>query len=505
MSRISPGPFAGRIRALLAAAIAASVLLAVRSPGPAAEIAETSGEAPALPGAFPAVLPAPLTGPDSPGLLPAQDLTGLDELPGSSFAPRAVLAPPAPRALRTAAAPPALPVGFAVSRILRGQPPAPAPAGAPAVRNPAFAENLVKTARAQALNQTLARRAKAARRQISDFEESFMDSWGEKAAAPPARPIRPGRGRDVTAEHALAGNRGFTPEELHELRRKTVLVFVGGLLSNHLRHSGKAGETPQYFEGITRFAEHYRIPYRTSNVNTEQPSEQNAARLAAIVEEEANRDRRVVFIPHSHGALDVLRALEALEASPVKRRLLDRVSWIPIQGPFLGAEGADRVVEGPYKRLIYFFLESLGGSRRSILEMTTASSQEHYRTHKRQIERILRRVPTVALAGYLSKPRAPETMPGPWSVLERIKVVPAEKRRLMASGLAKAGIKSDGLVPLSNQFFPEMERVILRNLSHFDALLARGDTPGRRVFIGLLRMILARRKAREFQRRARKY
>ena len=494
MSRLYPGTTAGRLRALLAAVLAAFVLLAGRGSGPAAEIAETSEETPALSGAFPATLPSPLAEMGSSSFLPAQDGFGLGDLPDTSFSHHAVLAPRAARALQAAAEPPTRPVGLSVSRILRGQTLRPASAQSAPARNPTFASGAFGP-RGPTLSQTLAPRAKAAREQISDFAQSFMESWKEKVAAPPARPVRPGRGRDVTAEHALAGNRGFTPEELHELRRKTVLVLVGGLLSNHLRRSGKAGETPQYFEGITRFAEHYRIAYRTSNINTEQPSEQNAARLAAVIEEEAKRGRRVVFIPHSHGALDVLRALEALEASPVKRRLLDRVSWIPIQGPFLGAEAADRVEGGPYKRLIYFFLESLGGSRRSILEMTTAASQEHYRTHKKQIERILRRVPTVALAGYLSKPRAPEAMPGPWAVLERIKVVPTEKRRLMAAGLAEAGIKSDGLVPLSNQFFPEMERVVMRNLSHFDALLAHGDMAGRRAFIGLLRMILARRKA----------
>ncbi|MDE2313648.1 MAG: hypothetical protein KGL04_05705, partial [Elusimicrobia bacterium] len=93
MSRLYPGPSAGRLRALLTAVLAAAVLLAGRRLCPAAEVPQTAEEAPAFPGAFPAALPAPLAGMGSSGFLPAQDGLGLDDVPDSAFSRHAVLAP----------------------------------------------------------------------------------------------------------------------------------------------------------------------------------------------------------------------------------------------------------------------------------------------------------------------------------------------------------------------------------------------------------------------------
>ncbi|MHB2026788.1 MAG: hypothetical protein ACYCPQ_09175 [Elusimicrobiota bacterium] len=343
--------------------------------------------------------------------------------------------------------------------------------------------------------QALMARAKYARKEISAFKASFQSTELQGEMETPAVVPGPRPDDDVTEEFIASQRRDFSPSELNELRNKTVLVFVGGLLSNHMRTvRTDTEETPQYFEGAMRLASQFKIPHRIPDINTEQSSEHNAARLIEIVEEEAKKGLRVIFIPHSHGALDVLRAFESMESTPSKRHLLNNVSWIPVQGPFLGASGADHAAASPFHRLIYWSLESLGGSRRSVIEMTTESSMKHYRMHQRQIARILKRIPTIALASYLEKPQFPKLMPGPWAFLSALKIIPKDEKLQILAGLSKSGIKSDGLVPLASQFFKGMERVILKNRSHFEPLVASNDATGRRVFIGLMRMILNRRR-----------
>ncbi len=298
-------------------------------------------------------------------------------------------------------------------------------------------------------------------------------------------------GKDLTREFAQARSRALSAQELRQLRHKTTLVFVGGFLSNHQKNIAHLGGEPlsRNLAGIQKLAADLRIAHRAAGTNTEQSSEYNARRLIAIVREEARKGRRIVFISHSHGCLDVLRALESLESSPAERRLLDAVSWIPIQAPFLGVPMADKVAAAHYHNAVFLGLALMGGSRQSLIEMTTEAAARHYAGHRGQIRRILGRVATIAVAGYLHAPRALESTKGLLPLLVKSKVISAQEGQDIASG---KGAKTDGMIPLSSQFFPEMDRVVLKDLAHYDALGIETAARDRRVITGLLRMILAR-------------
>ncbi len=156
---------------------------------------------------------------------------------------------------------------------------------------------------------------------------------------------------------------------------------------------------------------------------------------------------------------------------------------------------ADWVVGSRLRHIAYWLLESLGGSRESLNEMTTKSSLEYYQQHKDQIERIFKRVPAIAVATSMDAPQS-DMIPRPlFSESNKrhswVKIF-FDSCTLLLRNLAQMDTKSDGLVPVASSFFEGMDHIVINGMSHFDPLVILRTAQGRHFLTALLRMILVR-------------
>ena len=277
--------------------------------------------------------------------------------------------------------------------------------------------------------------------------------------------LRPGAAlatMDVTREYLAAwwNDNPFGTAQIEELKHCKVLI-VPGFLGNHYHG---------YFTDQMNWLWAIGVSYEKVGINTEQTPRFNARIIAQAI---ASSDRPVIIISHSKGSLDVLETLLS------HRELVGKVKgWVSLQGALLGSPVADFVVHSSrLDSLASKFLKKLGGTRESLVSLTTTEAQRHYQQNAASITEILGRVPTVAFASWKdSQPRRIN------SLLE-----------LPRDWMERQGIRSDGLVPPANAVLPGMGCVMVPGIDHADTVLSRFSNIDRvRLTKALLAVLLRR-------------
>ncbi|MCA8931481.1 MAG: hypothetical protein KDA49_03385, partial [Rhodospirillaceae bacterium] len=182
-----------------------------------------------------------------------------------------------------------------------------------------------------------------------------------------------------------------------------------------------------------------------------------ATNAAALVELVAGSDRPVCFLSHSKGGLEVLQAL--VDMAPALRARVR--CWIALQAPFAGSPLADVWAGDPLgRRFVAGLLELMGGSPRSLIDLTTPVRRADLAAHDAAIAEVVEDVPVLAVAARLTD-REDWLAASPFDLL----------RRWMEAG----GAPGDGAVPVNSAILPHARYVVLQGLDHGDTV--DGDRP----------------------------
>ncbi len=189
-------------------------------------------------------------------------------------------------------------------------------------------------------------------------------------------------------------------------------------------------------------------------VDTEATVETNGRVLVDMVEAS---DRPVCFISHSKGGIDTLEAMihmTTAELSGVR-------CWIALQAPFGGSPIADAAAGWEDARMIIDeLLAALGGSGRSLDDLTVPIRQAYMRRADDTIREVTCHVPVLSVATVMPQPEG-------WLPQSRF-----EPGRLW---MAWHGIWSDGVVPTYASILPHAPYIIVDGLNHTDTV--DGDRP----------------------------
>ncbi|MCZ6587765.1 MAG: hypothetical protein O7B24_07460 [Alphaproteobacteria bacterium] len=277
------------------------------------------------------------------------------------------------------------------------------------------------------------------------------------AAAGEPEIVAPAGARNVSAEWQQFMQNGKLDAERVDAAYATVLDELRGY---------KIVVVPSYLSGLLidasdlRLADYFRsqiealkadgIETEIAPVDTEQSVAVNGRRLAAFV---AKSNRPVCIVSHSKGGLDTLEFL--LRAEPEVRRQI--ACWVVMQSPFGGSPVADLIVEEDWTRGITKpVLRALGGSGKSIDDLTVEIRTKYMNKHAQYIETIGKTFPIIALATYLDGSRTPS-----------LHLAPTYR------WMKGQGIENDGLVPLNSALLPGARYIVLAGLDHTDPVAAK--------------------------------
>lgn len=304
---------------------------------------------------------------------------------------------------------------------------------------------------------------------------------GNARAAPPIA-VPPGA-RDVSAEWRAFQADGKLDAARIEAAFATVrgvlagtkIVVVPSYLTDLLIDAGELHLT-DYFRSEIAALNAAGIETELAPVDTEQSVAENGRRLAAHI---AASRRPVCLVSHSKGGLDTLEFL--LRATPETRRRI--ACWVSLQAPFGGSPVADLIVtQGWTRELTDPALRALGGSGRSLDDLTVAERSQYMRANADAIQSLGGNLPILALATYLDDASTPS-------------LHLAATYRWMAD----KGIANDGLVPLASALLPGARYIVVPNLDHTDTVAARPilSDPVDRVLLWkvLLYLVLSNRPA----------
>jgi len=264
----------------------------------------------------------------------------------------------------------------------------------------------------------------------------------------------PAGARDVSHEWQAFKRNGVLDAELVEAAYATVLdelrgykvVVVPSYLSGLLIDVGALGLT-DYFRAPIDALKADGIETVMAPIDTEESVAENGRRLAAYI---AVSKRPVCIISHSKGGLDTLEFL--LRAEPQFRRQV--ACWVVLQAPFGGSPVADLIVAEDWTRGIAKpVLRALGGSGKSIDDLTVENRKKYMSKYAQYIENIGKSFPIIVLATYLDASQIPTLHMAP-------------THRWMTDN----GIKNDGLVPLSSAILPGARYVVIPGLDHTDPI-----------------------------------
>jgi len=267
----------------------------------------------------------------------------------------------------------------------------------------------------------------------------------------------PAGARDVSPEWQAFGRNGKLDAKRVDAAYATVLdelrgykiVVVPSYLSSLLIDAGELGLT-DYFRAPIDALKADGIEAEIAPVDTEESVAENGRRLAAYI---ASSKRPVCIVSHSKGGLDTLEFL--LHAEPQLRRQV--ACWVVLQAPFGGSPVADLIVEEDWTRGIAKpVLRALGGSGKSIDDLTVAVRKQYMNENSQYIESIGKSFPIIALATYLERTQTPS-----------LHMVPTHR------WMIDNGIRNDGLVPLSSAILPGARYVVIPGLDHTDPVASK--------------------------------
>jgi len=169
----------------------------------------------------------------------------------------------------------------------------------------------------------------------------------------------------------------------------------------------------------------------------------------------------VILITHSKGGLDTLNLLVNW------KNLRSKIAgWISLQTPFYGSPVADLVSTQSVLNVPFFgSMEWSGGTRESVLSMTTSHAWKYLSEHTAEIAEVVDQVPVLCLATW--KPNVKQSYDTPLEFF----------RNWMEGN----GILSDGMVPLNFAILPGSDYARLEGLDHGTIVSPRPYQPFDRV------------------------
>lgn len=219
-----------------------------------------------------------------------------------------------------------------------------------------------------------------------------------------------------------------------------------------------------YFSHEERWLADEGIEVAIADLNPVGTVEENAGRLGHLVRAS---QRPVAIVSHSKGGLDTLTMLLGAGSS-----VRDKVAcWIAEQTPFHGSPVADRVRDSRAAPFVVDpLLRLLGGSERSLDDLTTAVCRMEMTRRRVMIADLARALPILSVATYSS-------------VGDRGAVF-----GITRSWMERQGLRNDGLVPVESQILPHAPYVIVPGLEHAGTITSRPFRPrlDRKRFLKLL-------------------
>lgn len=280
------------------------------------------------------------------------------------------------------------------------------------------------------------------------------DWWGTDFPVPTGAQDLGGRYDSLMVDGALDPGRveaAFAPVRTRLAGMRVVIVpsyLVDILLP------GREMGLIDYFSDQQLWLESLGAETLLAPIDTEAAVADNGRALAAFL---SSDDRPTCIISHSKGGVDTLDALIRMNPAALE----GIACWIALQAPFAGSPIADLVADWDDARpTIDEVLTSLGGSGRSLDDLTVEERRTHLRRADGAIRDIACQVPILAVATTM---RPPES----WIPQSRF-----EPGRLW---MAAHGILSDGVVPTNSSILPYAPYVVIRGLNHTDTI--DGDRP----------------------------
>lgn len=271
-----------------------------------------------------------------------------------------------------------------------------------------------------------------------------------------------------------ASLRAADPPELRELRKYKILL-VPGILSGAFIRLGNHPAWPgrRYFGDQIDWLEQMGLDYEVVDVQTMRSFEHNAPIVARAI---ATSVKPVLAVTHSWGGRILLHAL--ISRPDLRARVR---GWIPVQVPFSGSHIADFPAIGAVSNLLRLF----GGSKETVLAMSTARSREYCERHREDIAEILRVVPAVAFASWVN-PAAPRWLAFANPLLQ-----------WAWEAVSRRGGRNDILIPVESAVLPGLPYVAVPGVDHLAPFI---ETPAPfdrvRFLKTLLTMVLRRVPAR---------
>ena len=133
---------------------------------------------------------------------------------------------------------------------------------------------------------------------------------------------------------------------------------------------------------------------KVDGFDTEKDPSLNAPAIKKVAEDirEKHSDKKILFVTHSKGGVDVLTTL--LAHSDLLKN--DIGGWIAIQTPFEGTSLADIVTSTSISRFIVSeALKRLGGSKNSLNSLRTNIRKDRLKTNLNGIEDIVKEIPVL--------------------------------------------------------------------------------------------------------------
>jgi hypothetical protein len=219
------------------------------------------------------------------------------------------------------------------------------------------------------------------------------------------------------------------------------VIFVPSFMGDQLAATQAMGLAPESQEPV--LLRSLGLGVILPDIDTEAPSAVNGRVLADLI---ARQPRPVCVISHSKGGLDTLAALLLMDEET--RRMVR--CWIALQAPMGGTPTADLHARSPLlQALTDPVLRLLGGSSRSIAEMTTDARQRFLLENDAELRRLASSVPTLAVGTAANGPGVPSFMFAPFH-----------------GWMAGGGILNDGMVPTHSSVLPHAAYVSIAGMDH---------------------------------------
>jgi len=266
----------------------------------------------------------------------------------------------------------------------------------------------------------------------------------------------PGAGRNVTGVYVSvfkSVKSGFNAAQLEKLSAFRIL-FVPGFLSNSLQYSPKAekgplGLIPTFFDEQLNWLRAQGLDAAIVPIESEAGIAHNAGLIQAAVKKSR---KPVIMICHSKGGLDTLEGL--LTSAAMRGKVKGAVF---IQSPFYGSPIADLILKSDVSAIpAKVALQALGGSLKSLDDLAVKGRKDYQSRNADAILAVTSAIPVISFGSYKNKEK------------NRIDTVLKLFRDLMAD----AGIKNDGLVPVSSAMLPGSNKISVGGVDHAATVLA---------------------------------